>query len=539
MRICTVSIQNFRSLASLNIDLEGRSRFLIGENAVGKSSLLTAIARALARDSHGFQRDDFHDRNSAIDIRLVLIGLNDEQCGVFADAADFGDETTLTVGVCAIWDPDAEEVDVTHGYPTKDWRRSSKDEREALSNVHWIGDARDPCRILQLGWRRSLLGDLLSQIELDDPLTEALRAVKAACDDFTETDHVRTLLSNAGRQLSSFLPGTGDRPFSLSTMSNSDFGFLRQLQLTLASDGIELPLSYQSSGLGQLALFAFAMLAITSRGGGILLIDEPELSLHPQCQRALLAAIERTQNQYLIATHSASILDRADPRHIVRLHRVGGAVRAARGATLTDREATRLSRFTTARNAEAFFARTAILVEGESDRFALEALARKKDRSLDAEGVSIVVLQGAGSIRTFLALLGPRGLSVNVVGLCDANESRQWGRALQEAGVIKSVDQAAMNAAGFFVADRDLEDVLISALGEKAVKNRIAEYGDAETLATFIRQPAQSGKSGADTLHDFVHSAGRQIEYAPILVDLLDEANVPDCLAGVLDVVSR
>src|SRR5688500_2832716 len=117
MRITRLSIKNFRCFDNFATDLAGKSRFLIGENAIGKSSLITAIARALARD-RAFHRYDFFDLAQIIDIQVTLTELDTTQLGIFAEVADFGGSPSLTIGVKVVWDPDGEECEVTHGYPT-------------------------------------------------------------------------------------------------------------------------------------------------------------------------------------------------------------------------------------------------------------------------------------------------------------------------------------------------------------------------------------------------------------------------------------
>ena len=75
------------------------------------------------------------------------------------------------------------------------------------------------------------------------------------------------------------------------------------------------------------------------------------------------------------------------------------------------------------RAAEAFSARTVVLVEGLSDALALEALARRRGRALDAEGVAIVPIGGSKNIGRFLDRFGPhQGLDVGMAGLCEAAE---------------------------------------------------------------------------------------------------------------------
>ncbi|MFG2629915.1 TOPRIM nucleotidyl transferase/hydrolase domain-containing protein [Streptomyces sp. NPDC048473] len=60
--------------------------------------------------------------------------------------------------------------------------------------------------------------------------------------------------------------------------------------------------------------------------------------------------------------------------------------------------------------------RKVVLVEGDGDLAALEALADRRGPRLDAKGVSVLPLGGAMSIRRFLALRGPGGLDVTVPG---------------------------------------------------------------------------------------------------------------------------
>ena len=58
MRLLTLSIQNYRCLEDFQLDPEGLSVFLIGENGTGKSTVLEATARVLGR-GRTISREDF------------------------------------------------------------------------------------------------------------------------------------------------------------------------------------------------------------------------------------------------------------------------------------------------------------------------------------------------------------------------------------------------------------------------------------------------------------------------------------------------
>src|SRR5689334_5300047 len=66
--------------------------------------------------------------------------------------------------------------------------------------------------------------------------------------------------------------------------------------------------------------------------------------------------------------------------------------------------------------------RTVVLVEGVSDRGAVEALAQRRGRDLDAEGVCVLPIGGAMGIGRFIRLLGAQELGLRVRGLCDEAE---------------------------------------------------------------------------------------------------------------------
>src|SRR5512132_584956 len=90
--------------------------------------------------------------------------------------------------------------------------------------------------------------------------------------------------------------------------------------------------------------------------------------------------------------------------------------------------------------------RAIVLVEGLSDRVALEALAERRGRTLAAEGISILAMGGAQAIGSFLDRFGPQGLGVRLAGLCDAGEEREFRRALERAGLGSDLTRADREA---------------------------------------------------------------------------------------------
>jgi hypothetical protein len=187
------------------------------------------------------------------------------------------------------------------------------------------------------------------------------------------------------------------------------------------------------------------------------------------------------------------------------------------------------------RTADATSPRAVVLVEGISDQRALETLARRRGRELDAEGISIVPIGGAQAIGTFLDHFGPRGLDVRLAGLCDAGEERDFTRGLERAGFGSNLSRADLEALGFYVCTKDLEDELIRALGAAAVEQVVEIQGELRSFRTLQKQAAWQGRPTEEQLRRFMGSGGRRkIRYATLLVDALPLDRVPRPLDGVL-----
>ncbi|MEV8055612.1 TOPRIM nucleotidyl transferase/hydrolase domain-containing protein [Streptomyces antimycoticus] len=195
--------------------------------------------------------------------------------------------------------------------------------------------------------------------------------------------------------------------------------------------------------------------------------------------------------------------------------------------------------------------RAAVLLEGPSDVAAVGALAASRGRNLAAEGVCVLSMGGAMSVGRFARLLGPSGLGLRLTGLCDEAERGYYARGLERANAAQpSAEQpsaAQSNAAQphaahpdpaqqrIFVCAVDLEDELIRALGVTRVEELVRAEGDLRALQTFLRQPAQRGRSSQQQLRRFLGTKkGRKIHYGRVLAEALDPARMPAPLDGLL-----
>ena len=175
---------------------------------------------------------------------------------------------------------------------------------------------------------------------------------------------------------------------------------------------------------------------------------------------------------------------------------------------------------------------TIVLVEGVSDRRALEALAVRLGRDLEAERVAIVAMGGAQAIGKYLAHFGPSGLDIGLAGLCDAGEEGDFRRGLERAGLGSHLTRADMESLGFYVCVADLEDELTRAVGPDAVEHVIEAQGELTSFRTFQKQLEKRDLTREEQLRGFMWN--RKLAYSSLLVDALDLGRVPRPLDRLL-----
>ncbi|MEU1972247.1 ATP-dependent endonuclease [Microbacterium sp. NPDC019599] len=159
---------------------------------------------------------------------------------------------------------------------------------------------------------------------------------------------------------------------------------------------------------------------------------------------------------------------------------------------------------------------TVILVEGESDRVALEVLASRVGVDLPR----IVTVGGASGARRARAELPDD----SILGLVDAGERAQFERVIERV----------------FVCDPDLEGEFVRALGVDGVEAVIAAEGELESFRSLQNQPALRDRPvEAQLARFFGGRSGNKRRYARLLAEAVPLDRVPEPLSALIRAASH
>jgi predicted ATP-dependent endonuclease of OLD family len=189
-------------------------------------------------------------------------------------------------------------------------------------------------------------------------------------------------------------------------------------------------------GDGMASLFRVSLAIVDSGAGQILVIDEPELSLHPQAQKSLAAMLSRcaSDRQILITTHSPYFVSWADLANGAKVYRLAQGEDGVSVEVLDPYTIENLKGLTDdwqkpnlldAVSREIFFADEVLFLEGQDDMGLLRKFC--DDRSLPQMATFGYGAGGFGNIEHFLDMA--EDLNIRAAAVYDGDHADAKARA--------------------------------------------------------------------------------------------------------------
>lgn len=174
-------------------------------------------------------------------------------------------------------------------------------------------------------------------------------------------------------------------------------------------DGEFFEISKASSGEKEIMNMLLGMFAFNVKNG-VVIVDEPDLHLHPLWQNVLLELFsELTQErgiQFLLVTHSPAFVTQKSVRSTLRVYAQSGESRVVVPPPLDEGEKDLFQIVNVFNSAKIFFADKVILVEGPVDNLIYHSILKRLQSQLNnAEVVEILDVHGMGNLDKFVRFL--------------------------------------------------------------------------------------------------------------------------------------
>jgi putative ATP-dependent endonuclease of OLD family len=457
MFLSYLKIRNFRGIEELEIDLDDVC-VLIGENNVGKSSVLDALrlclTRSLSRRGSVFEEYDYHlpdgetEPSKAKPIEITLRFVEHEegewpeevsQQLAHAVQSDQDERSSVTLYVRSSFDVATKgfvtEYDFLNlvGEPLVKAKNPIYISRlQQLIPSFYLSSLRDAAQEFRA--RSAFWGPFVRSLDLDDQDRHELEAALAELNKKVLDNHAAFESVKERLEKTADLVPLGDKePVSIEAVPSKIFDILSRTQVNLASKtGARIPIRRHGSGTQSLAVICLFDAFLQSQledsydehAQPLLALEEPEAHLHPSAVKAAGEMLCNLAGQKIISTHSGELLAGVPLMKIRRLRRKDGKICVYRlqEGILTTEEVNKLDYKIRTTRGSLLFSRFWLLVEGETEATLIPECAMALGYDLYAEGISCIEFSQVG-VEKFIKLADQLGIEWLV--LADGDEAGQ------------------------------------------------------------------------------------------------------------------
>jgi len=157
---------------------------------------------------------------------------------------------------------------------------------------------------------------------------------------------------------------------------------------------------------------------------GVMIIDEPELHLHPQLQQNYLDILKQTAEkekiQFIIATHSPVFVTPETIEGVLRFGLENDFTKVTNpqintdDKNLDDKDLVRILNYTN--NAKIFFSKKVLMVEGETDEYFFQTFLKKYKPNNSSRGIEFLDIRGTPNYNLWKTFLEKCGIKSYFIG---------------------------------------------------------------------------------------------------------------------------
>lgn len=331
MYLKNISINNFKGIESMTIEFQPGINLLIGDNGVGKSSILSAIivalggyfqgvsgikAKGITIDDIRIETKELTSSSSGIQyqfpvkIKAAFNVLGNSSTYIKSRHSIEGGTTSILKGKTLLKYAETITNDMNSMLPVFSYQSIHREKLESNA-VKGVKDRRD-------GYYRCMDGVLNIKEITEWCLQMEIDAFKQS-KKISEYESFKLLVASFMKFMN-----------NLDTIPTIEYS-RRYEELAYTENGVTFPISKLSAGYQSLL---FMMIDIAYRlavlnpayenlgeAEGIILIDEIDLHLHPKWQWNVITALKRTlpNVQFIIATHSPIVISSCKTENLIMI----------------------------------------------------------------------------------------------------------------------------------------------------------------------------------------------------------------------------
>lgn len=451
--ISEIKIQGFKSIANSTFPLSLYTP-LVGYNNAGKTNILKAANWIIKKSS--LTNDDFHNINTPVIVEAEISGITAEVLHALDAGHRARIEPLITDGKIKIRRSQEApgQVAATIRFEVQKeqngqmvWALNPTGIDAAIGGLFpepiFIGAMENAAEDIAKFGSGTTIGKLLKEImapviERHSPVVaEALKAIgRQLSANSVEKDITLTELDQSIQsELTRLFPGVTAKTH----IPVPDFSdFMKSATIRIFEDGYENAVGRDVALFGhgaqrsiQIALIKCLAEVKRAAGGNagrttMLLIDEPELYLHPQAIEVVRAALSRLAGegyQIIITTHSANMIARSDAQNalLIRRNVADGTTCYPRmkdivAQAIADADHQAEALFALSNSTKVLFSERVVITEGKTERMILPAVFENLfGMTLGEDKIGLVDIGGVNNIPDTMRILRAMGLPCKAV----------------------------------------------------------------------------------------------------------------------------